>query len=262
MIGVDKRPETWKSNKFIQTDIRDLGFRDLMGIDFVIHLGWRTNIPDCQRHPVESTKDNILMTAHLIELCREAEVKKFLFPSTASLYGYNPTPWTEDMPPCPIEPYSWEKLACESLCKMYSEQYGLPTVVFRFFQIFGEHQRADTALAAFLKFKKQGKPITLTKTTAQSVFRSGQRDFLYAGDLARAVRIVMESGKTGKGEIFNIASGVVYTMEEIAKALEAEVIWIPKREYETERHEGDVSKIKKLNWSPSVDVINWLKKQI
>ena len=232
-----------------------------MGIFQIIHLSWRTNIPDCQRHPVESTKDNILMTAHLIELCREAEVKKFLFPSTASLYGYNPTPWTEDMPPCPIEPYSWEKLACESLCKMYSEQYGLPTVVFRFFQIFGEHQRADTALAAFLKLKKRGKPITLTKTTAQSTFKSGQRQFLYAGDVAEAVRIVMESSYAD-GSILNISSEKVNTMEEIANALGANVKWIPRRPYEVERHEGSISKIKELGWEPKVEVLDWLRKQI
>jgi len=263
VVGVDKRPIPENHilpNKFLLTDINDLKFRDLMGIDYIIHLGWRTNIPDCQRHPEQSTTDNIDMSVHLLEVAREAKVKKFLFPSTASLYGNNPTPWAEDLPANPIEPYSWQKLAIEQACKMYSSVYNLPTVVFRFFQIFGELQREDTALAAFLKAKIEGRPLTLTETVAQSSFRSGQRDFIYAGDVAEALMLAIESDETGNGEIFNVSSGTIHTMEEIAKAIGAEVVWIPRREYEVERHLGDITKIKRvLNWQPKVDVIGWLE---
>lgn len=261
-VGVDKRPIGIGKNPpdhFIQADLNDFNVRDLMSIDYVIHLAWRTNIPDCKRHPLRSTIDNINTTVHLMEVCKEAGVKKFVFPSTASLYGHNPTPWTEDMTPEPIEPYSWQKLACEQLCKMNAGE--LPSVILRFFQIFGEHQREDTALAAFLRMKKAKQPITLTETMAQSKFKSGQRDFIYAGDIASAVVIAMESDKTGKGEILNVASGVVRTMEDIANALEAEVKWIPKREYEVERHEADISKLKALGWEPKENVITWLQKR-
>ena len=132
-------------------------------------------------------------------------------------------------------------------------------IIGRFFQIFGELQREDTALSAFLKAKKEGKPITLTQTTAQSSFKSGQRDFLYAGDLAEAVCTILEKGVSG--EIYNVSSGKVHTMEDIANAIGGEVKWIEKRSYEVERHEGNIEKIKKLGWKPSVDVIQWLQKQ-
>lgn len=262
VIGVDKRPipaNHRMPTKFIQADINDLGFRDLSGIDYVFHLGWRTNIPDCQRHPEQSTKDNIDMSIHLLEYCKEAGVKKFLFPSTASLYGNNETPWKEDMRPNPIEPYSWQKLAIEYACQMYASVYGLPTVIFRFFQVFGELQREDTAIAAFLKAKREKRPITLTETTAQSSFRSGQRDFIYAGDVAQALTLAAESEETGKGEIFNVSSGVIHTMEDIAKAIGSQVTWIPKRPYEVEQHLGDITKLKGLGWQPKVDVLSWLK---
>jgi len=260
VIGVDKRPlpeEYYKPSKFIQTDIFDLTFRDLMGIDYIVHLAWRTNIPDCIRHPEKSTYQNIDMTMHLIQVAKEAGVKKFVFPSTASLYASNKTPWTEDMAVSPIEPYSWQKMACEALCKMYGEE--LPYAIPRFFQIFGEHQREDTALAAFIRLKKAGQKITLTETMAQSKFKSAQRDFLYAGDLAGAVRILAEGDDTG---IYNVCSGEVKTMEDIANAVEADVEWIPRRSYEVERHEGNIDKIKALNWKAKVDVLKWLKLQI
>lgn len=266
VVGVDKRPiplEHAQPDHFIQADVNDIGFRDLMDIDAVIHLAWRTNIPDCSRHPKESTRDNIDMTISFLEICKEAEIKKFIFPSTASLYSNNSTPWTEDMLAEPIEPYSWQKLSCEFACQMYAKQYGLPTVIPRFFQVFGEFQRADTALAAFIKNKKNNKPITLTKTTAQSSFKSGQRDFIYAGDLAKCVMKMVKSKNVGKGEIINVATGNVKTMEEVARTLKAGIKWIPKRPYEVERHEGDIKKARMLlEWEPEVNVIDWLKKII
>lgn len=262
-MGVDKRPIPQGHsipNEFIQTKVEDLGFRDLMGVKHIYHLAFITNIPNSVRHPIETTRDNIDMTIRLFQYAKEAGVEKVLFPSTASLYSDNLTPWKEDMTPMPIEPYSWQKLACEYACQMYSKVYGLPSVIVRLFQVFGELQREDTALAAFLKAKRENKPIQLTETTAQSTFKSGQRDFIYAGDVAEAMMLLMESDKTGQGEIFNIGSGKVRTMEEIANALKAEIKWIPKRGYEVEKHQADISKIKSvINWKPSVDVIQWLK---
>ena len=256
IIGVDKRPippKHFVPDHFILANVKDLGYRDLMGMDYVIHLAFVTNIPNSVRHPEKTTHDNICMTLHLLERCKEAKVKRFLFPSTASLYSHNPTPWTEDMSPKPIEPYSWQKLSLEYACKLYDN-----TIITRFFQIFGEFQREDTALHAFLKAKKEGRPITLTKTMAQSSFRSGQRDFIYAGDVARAVRILIEKGKVG--EIYNVSSGNVNTMEDIAEVIGAEVVWIPRRPYEVERHHGDIKKITKLGWKPETEVLTWLKK--
>ena len=259
VVGVDKRPypkEYPDMNEFIQTDVFDLGFRDLMDIDYVIHLAFITNIPNSVRHPVKTTYQNIDMTVHLLQMCKEAGVKRLLFPSTVSLYANNPIPWTEDMTPEPIEPYSWQKMSCEYLCKMYD----IDTIIFRFFQVFGSNQRPDTALAYFLKAKEDDKPITLTKTSVHAGFKSGQRDFVYVGDLAKAVILAMEKGKNN--EIYNVASGDVTTMEEIAKTIGAKIEWIPRRDWEVERHEGDISKLKALGWKPETKIIPWLKEYV
>ena len=261
MVGVDKRPERAKTDYFIQEDVRNLGYRDLMGVDRVVHLAWRTNIPDCSRHPEDSTRDNIDMTIHLLELCKEAGIQRVFFPSTASLYGTNPTPWKEDMDAQPIEHYSWQKLACEEACKMYAKSLGLDTVVARFFQIFGEYQRDDTALAAFMRARKAGQQIALTETTAQSSFRSGQRDFIYAGDVADAVHLLTVKPTPGNGEIYNVGAGKFETMEDVAKAIGAEVYWIPKRQWEVERHHADISKLRALGWEPQVSIFDWLHEQ-
>lgn len=265
VIGIDLLPFKHAINhpnlKFAQKDVRDLTLSDLSGVDYIFHLAFVTNIPNSVQHPLETTRDNIDMTAYLLDLATKGGIKKFVFPSTASLYGNNPTPWREDMSADPIEPYSWQKLSCEYACKMWHARYGLPTVVFRLFQVFGENQRKDSALYAFFQAKKSGRPMTLTETTAQSSFRTGQRDYVYVKDVARAFIKAAESAKTGHGETINIGSGVVNTVEEVAGAIGGEITFIPRRGYEVERHEADLARAKELlNWQADVNILDWLKK--
>jgi nucleoside-diphosphate-sugar epimerase len=143
---------------------------------------------------------------------------------------------------------------------MWTKRYGLPTTTLRLYQVFGENQRQDTALSAFIRSKKTGKPITLTETTAQSTFKTGRRDFIYVKDVAKAFVATMTSDKTGKGEILNIGSGKMHTMEDIAKTIGSEIVFIPKRNFEVEAHQADMTKCYNLiDWKPKVEIISWLK---
>ena len=119
------------------------------------------------------------------------------------------------------------------------------TSVLRLYQIYGENQRKDTALVAFINSKKLGKPITLTETTAQSSFRTGRRDFIYVKDV-KAFIATMLSNKTGNGEVINIGTGITTTMEEIAKTIGGEVKFIPRRNFEVEAHQADMKNCYKL----------------
>ena len=248
-----------KNIKYIKSDLRDLTLGDIKDVNYVAHMAFVTNIPFSIQNPLSTTYDNIDMTAKLLDLCTKAKIEKFIFPSTASLYGHNPIPWIESMSIEPIEPYSWQKYSCEKLCKMWSTRYNLKTSVLRLYQIYGENQRKDTALAAFINSKKLGKPITLTETTAQSSFRTGRRDFIYVKDVAKAFIATMLSNKTGNGEVINIGTGITTTMEEIAKTIGGEVKFIPRRNFEVEAHQADMKNCYKLlDWKPKVKVLEWL----
>jgi nucleoside-diphosphate-sugar epimerase len=261
VVGVDLLPFDLRAPnfRFLQKDARELTPEELKGTDYIVHLAFVTNIPNSIQHPIETTRDNIEMTARLLDAATKAGIRKVAFPSTASLFGNNPTPWREEMPPDPIEPYSWQKLSCEYLLRMWTTRYGLPTVILRLFQVFGENQRPDTAMAAFFRARKEGRPITLTETTAQSSFRTGQRDFVYVKEVAEAFARALESSKTGHGEIINVGTGKVTTMEEIANAIGSQVVFIPKRGFEVERHQADICRAEELlDWHPRKDVIEWL----
>ena len=92
----DEKNISNKNYEFIRKDVRDLDLEFLKDIDYVVHLAFVTNIPNSIQNPVDTTKDNIDMTVFLLKLSANAGVKKFLFPSTGSLYGNNPIPWTDD----------------------------------------------------------------------------------------------------------------------------------------------------------------------
>jgi len=263
VIGVDtqevENQVKDKKIKYIKSDLRDLTLADIKDVNYVAHMAFVTNIPFSIQNPLSTTYDNIDMTAKLLDLCTKAKIEKFVFPSTASLYGHNQIPWVESMSIEPIEPFSWQKYSCEKLCKMWSTRYDLKTSVLRLYQIYGENQRKDTALAAFINSKKLGKPITLTETTAQSSFRTGRRDFIYVKDVAKAFIATMTSDKTGTGEVINIGTGITTTMEEIAKTIGGEVKFIPRRNFEVEAHQADMQNCYKLlNWRPKVKVLEWL----
>ena len=136
----------------------------------------------------------------------------------------------------------------------------LPTTVFRFFQVYGENQRKDTAISKFIQSKKEGKPITLVETTAQSSFKTGRRDFIYVKDLAEAVIKAALSEKTGKGEILNIGSGKATTVEDVANAVGGKITFIPRRKFEVEAHLANMEKTEKiLDWKYKTEILEWVK---
>tara|TARA_B100000989_G_C19495682_1_gene451908 strand:+ start:92 stop:994 length:903 start_codon:yes stop_codon:yes gene_type:complete len=267
VVGVDllDKDETFpinnKNYKFVKMNVFDIKEDFLRGVDYVFHLAFVTNIPNSIANPVDSTRDNIDMTVHLLNECKKARIKKFLFPSTGSLYGNNTIPWHEEMTPDTIEPYSFQKLSCEIACKTWAKCYDLKTVIFRFFQVYGENQRKDTAISKFIQSKIEGRPITLVETTAQSSFKTGRRDFIYVKDLSEAILIAAESNKTGDGEILNIGSGKATTVEDVAKAVGGEITFIPRRKFEVEAHLADMTKTEKLlGWKYKTEILDWVKK--
>jgi nucleoside-diphosphate-sugar epimerase len=212
------------------------------------------------RDPVGTTYNNIDLGVKMLELAKQAGVKKFLYPSTASLYGNQPLPWNETMNAYPTEPYSLQKYTMERFLRYYADN-GLPTVIFRLFQVFGEYQRHDTAIAKFFRCRKDGSPIPVTQTEGGG--ESAKRDFIYAGDIAEAMCMALVSENTGKGEIINIASGYNYSIKEIAELISDNIQSIPRRSFDLDEHLADVSKSKEvLGWQAKTDVKEWIKKYI
>jgi UDP-glucose 4-epimerase len=118
--------------------------------DLLIHLAARGSVPRSIAEPLATHSVNATGTLNVMEVARRVGAR-VIFSSSSSVYGANTElPKTESMWTSPLSPYAASKLAGEGYCAAYSESYGVPTTVFRFFNIFGPWQRPDHDYAAVI----------------------------------------------------------------------------------------------------------------
>ncbi len=244
-------------------DITDYDFikNCFKDVDYVFHLAAESRLQPAIKNPIEAVYKNCVGTTTILQCAREAGVKRFVYSSTSSGYGFNPSPNVETQPDDCLNPYSASKVAAEKFCKMYSDLYGLETVVLRYFNVFGERspRRGQYApvIGIFDRQKKNNEPLTIVGDGTQ------RRDFIYVGDVAKANLIAAETTLDKKyfGQVFNIGSGINYSVQEIADAISDNQTYIPKREGEMETTWSNIEKASEiLGWKPEVDVLEWIKK--
>ena len=230
-------------------------------VDYVFHLAAESRLQPAIKNPIEAVCKNCVGTTTILQCAREAGVKRFIYSSTSSGYGFNPSPNVETQPDDCLNPYSASKVAAEKFCKMYSDLYGLETVVLRYFNVFGERSptRGQYApvIGIFDRQKNNKEPLTIVGDGTQ------RRDFIYVGDVAKANLIAAEAtiDKKYLGQVFNIGSGINYSVQEIADAISDNQTYIPKREGEMETTWSNIEKASEiLGWKPEVDVLEWIKK--
>lgn len=163
----------------------------IAGADAVVHLGARPSVPRSVSNPVASHAANATGTLNVLEAARAQGGIHVVVASSSSVYGANPVlPKREDLVPRPLSPYAASKLAAESYTLAWQQTYGMPTLAFRFFNVFGPLQPAGHAYAAvvpaFLAAALAGEALQVHGDGTQS------RDFTYVDTvcavLADAVR--------------------------------------------------------------------------
>ena len=230
-------------------------------VDYVFHLAAESRLQPAIKNPIEAVYKNCVGTTTILQCAREAGVKRLIYSSTSSGYGFNSSPNVETQPDDCLNPYSASKVAAEKFCKMYSDLYGLETVVLRYFNVFGERSptRGQYApvIGIFDRQKNNNEPLTIVGDGTQ------RRDFIYVGDVAKANLIAAEATLDKKyfGQVFNIGSGINYSVQEIADAISDNQTYIPKRDGEMETTWSNIEKASEiLSWKPEVDVLEWIKK--
>ena len=244
-------------------DITDYDFikNCFKDVDYVFHLAAESRLQPAIKNPIEAVYKNCVGTTTILQCARESGVKRFVYSSTSSGYGFNPSPNVETQPDDCLNPYSASKVAAEKFCKMYSDLYGLETVVLRYFNVFGERspRRGQYApvIGIFDRQRLSGEALTIVGDGTQ------RRDFIYVGDVAKANLIAAKATLDKKyfGQVFNIGSGINYSVQEIADAISDNQTYIPKREGEMETTWSNIEKASEiLGWKPEVDVLEWIKK--
>ena len=246
----------------VKGDVTDYKFMKnvFTGVEYVFHLAAEARLQPAIKNPIEAVYKNCVGTTTVLQCAREAGVKRLVYSSTSSGYGFNPSPNVETQPDDCLNPYSASKVAAEKFCKMYSDLYGLETVVLRYFNVFGERSPTRGQYAPVIGiFQRQmdaGEPLTIVGDGTQ------RRDFIYVGDVARANELaaLMPGVKDHLGEVFNVGSGINYSVQEIADAISDNQTYIPKRDGEMETTWSNIDKVNKvIGWKPEVDVLEWIK---
>ena len=245
----------------VRGDITDYKFMKnvFSGVDYVFHLAAESRLQSALQNPIEAVKKNCVGTTVMLQCAREAGVKRFVYSSTSSGYGNNPYPNVETQPDDCLNPYSASKIAGEKFCKMYTELYGLETVILRYFNVFGRRSPARgqyaPVIGIFQRQRDAGEPLTIVGDGAQ------RRDFVHVEDVARANYLAATMPLKGHaGEVFNVGTGSAYSIQQIADSISDNQVYIDKRSGEMETTFADITKIGDvLGWKPEIDVIDWIK---
>jgi len=232
------------------------------GADYIFHLAAEARIGPAIENPLNALNINTMGTCNVLQCAREVGAKKVLYSSTSSGYGLNEAPNIETQPDDCLNPYSVSKIAGEKLCKMYTDLYGLNTIIFRYFNVFGERAPRKGQYAPvtgiFLRQKAAGEPLTIVGDGEQ------RRDYIYVKDVANAnvMAAISNPDDDAYGQVYNVGSGKNYSVNEIASFISDDTINIPPRIGEARNSLANIDKIKKtFAWKPEVDVEQWIKTQ-
>ena len=205
---------TGQDIEFVQGSILDSELLHKIASDknSIVHLAAIPSVPRSVAEPFPSHHANATGTLNVLEAARHNNTH-VIVASSSSVYGANPTlPKTEDLRPMPISPYAVSKLAGESYTVAWKATYGLDTLAFRFFNVFGPLQRAGHAYAAvipcFLDNVSRNLPV--------DIFGDGEqtRDFTYVGDVVQVLARASRERKSSMSPV-NLAFGTRRSLNEL-----------------------------------------------
>jgi UDP-glucose 4-epimerase len=227
-------------------------------VDFVFHLAAESKIPLCVQNPKHAFATNVMGTCNVLEACRANGIKRLMYSSTSSAYGLtDEIPQTENTPEDCLNPYSVSKVSGEQICKMYSDLYGVDSAVFRYFNVYGEgapsRGQYSPVTSIFLRQKRENTPLTIVGDG------SNRRDYIHVSDVVDAnIKAAFLEQKIS-GNIFNIGSGVNYSVKELADLISDNQIHIAERLSECKETLANSLKAKNvLGWISRINLKEWL----
>lgn len=249
----------------VEADLRDADLTPLLdGVDTVYHqaaqpgvrLSWSDGFGEYATH-------NVLATQRLLEAARDAEIRRFVYASSSSVYGNQARfPTVETDLPRPYSPYGVTKLAAEHLCGLYAENWGVSTVALRYFTVFGPRQRPDMSIHRLCEAVLTGAPFPR--------FGDGRqvREFTFVADIV-AANVAAATADLAPGTVVNIAGGGEILLNQLIDMVgelagtEVVIENHPAQAGDAKRNGGATDRARELlGWEPQVSLSDGIAAQL
>jgi len=234
----------------------------LQGARVVYHLAGQDGIqPSWGGQFDRYVHDNVVATQRLLESIRRAELDRFVFASSSSVYGEAEMfPTRENALPRPVSPFGITKLAAEHLVFVYVRNFRVPATALRYFTVYGPRQRPDMAFWLFMNALVAGKEI--------EIFGDGEqtREYTFVSDIVDAT-VKAATADVG-GQVVNLGGGSRVTLNKVLTTLE-EVTGMQARRRMMPatpgdpRHTGASINLarERLAWEPRISLRDGLARQ-
>lgn len=224
--------------EFIEGDVRNAHqIPDILnGVSHIFHAAANASVPKSVKDPVYDFQVNTQGTFNLLKEARKQEIEKFIYFSSAAVYGTPEyVPIDEDHPVNPISPYGATKLSGEKMGFAFKETYGLPFVTARIFNVYGPRQRKYVMYDFLQKLEKTPSKLEVLGTGRQ------KRSFCYISDMIRALLLLIEKGEG----VYNIGGKQPIEIGELAELMISEFASPTETEihYTGSSWEGDIKEL-------------------
>ena len=204
----------YNSFEFVEGDIRDPEICRTVceGIDYVSHQAALGSVPRSIKDPSSTNDVNVGGFVNILNAARESKVKQFVYASSSSVYGDEPTlPKKEFRIGNCLSPYAVSKRADELYAAVFAKAYGIATLGFRYFNIFGPRQDPEGPYAAviplFVKAIMNGTTAFINGDGEQT------RDFTFVENAVQVnVKGMLSHNEDAKNKVYNVAVGENYSV--------------------------------------------------
>ncbi len=247
-----------KKVRFINGDITlpKIAKEVTKNIDAVFHLAALIDANESADKPIPYFFTNVLGTVSMLEACVKNGVSRFVFASSAAVYGNSKDlPLKESSPTKPIKPYGETKLLAEEYVKKYGNLSKLKTTTLRLFNVYGPNHSSSYS-GVITRFIER-----VSKGLDPIIYGDGEqtRDFVHIDDIINAFLLTLKR-QSGIGETFNIASGNPMSIRQLAELIidlssnnEISPIYDEARNGDIRHSYADISKAKlNLGYFPNV----------
>lgn len=262
---------------FIEGDIRDSQtcLEVTHGVDYVFHQAALGSVPRSIKDPITTNEVNVSGFVNILNAAKEAKVKRFVYASSSSVYGDEPTlPKTEEKIGEPLSPYAVSKCVNELYAANFAKVYGLEVIGLRYFNVFGPRQDPNGPYAAvipkFIQAILTNEPVTINGDGTHS------RDFTYVKNVVQANLMAASANNTkAVNQVYNVACGGQISLTELVDKIKAnmnqaklpaagvQVVFGPEREGDIKHSHARIEKAKSLlNYHPDYSFIDGLKETV